>query len=161
MGKMVFKGIDEYVAMLDRMGEKTPEMIDEAVKAGAGVLADALRAEIESLPVEKRTYAKKGEMLKGPNAAQKKGLLEGLGITPVQIKDGYYDRKIGFDGYNAIKTKRWPKGQPNAMIARAINGGTSFLTKTPFVDRAVRKARKAAEAAMAEALDKSIEKMEG
>lgn len=55
--------------------------------------------------------------------------------------DGYYNVKIGFDGYNSIRTKRWPKGQPNAMVARSVIRGTSFMAANNFMASAVRKAR--------------------
>lgn len=41
-----------------------------------------------------------------------------------------YNVKIGFDGYNNIRSKRWPQGQPNQMVARAIESGTSWMSKT-------------------------------
>ena len=28
--------------------------------------------------------------------------------------------KLGFDGYNGMKTKKYPKGQPNVLLARSI-----------------------------------------
>ena len=76
--------------------------------------------------------------------------------------NGYINTKIGFDGYNATKTKKYPNGQPNALIARSIESGTSKHQKTPFVRPAISKAKAKAEAAMAASVDKDINNtMEG
>lgn len=61
-----------------------------------------------------------------------------MGIARIRENSTGWNVKVGFDGYNKIVTKRWPKGQPNAMIARSINSGTSFMIKYPFMDQTVR-----------------------
>ena len=58
-----------------------------------------------------------------------------------------------------MKTKKYPNGQPNALIARAVNSGTSFRKKTRFLDKAVNASKKAAEAAMDAACSREIEKI--
>lgn len=50
--------------------------------------------------------------------------------------------KLGFDGYNTVKTNSYPNGQPNVMIARAIESGSSIRDKHPFVRPAVNAAKK-------------------
>ena len=72
--------------------------------------------------------------------------------------DDYYG---GFDGYNEDVTKKWPHGKPNSMIARSIEGGTSWKAKHPFIAPAVRSSRDAAEKAMAEEIEKSIQETMG
>ena len=67
--------------------------------------------------------------------------------------------KIGFAGYNATRTDKYPQGQPNALIARAVNSGTTFRKKTRFVDKAVSASKKSAEAAMDAACNREIEKI--
>ena len=56
--------------------------------------------------------------------------------------------KIGYDGYNNIVTERWPQGQPNMMIARAAESGTTFMQAQYFMERAVRSATPAVEKAI-------------
>lgn len=68
---------------------------------------------------------------------QKKGLQDSLGIARMKATPAGLDVKLGFDGYNEIKTKKYPKGQPNMMIARSINIGTTWLRPTYFMDRTV------------------------
>ena len=87
---------------------------------------------------------------------QKKGLLEGFGVSPIQNSDGYINVKIGFAGYNSVKTKKYPKGQPNALIARVTNSGSSYRQKTRFVDKAVSSTRNQAEKAGQAKIDAKI-----
>lgn len=68
---------------------------------------------------------------------QKQGLQDSLGIARMKATPSGLDVKLGFDGYNDIKTKKYPKGQPNMMIARSVNIGTTWLRPTYFMDRTV------------------------
>ena len=68
---------------------------------------------------------------------------------------------MGFDGYNDIKTKRWPNGQPNALIARACESGSSAMLKQPFVRPAIQRKKDAALEAMKQAADRELEKLTG
>lgn len=157
MAKMQFEGIDEYVAMLKRLGGDTRELCGRAIYAGADVVADAVRSQIGTLPVAQK-YAKSGEKINTITAAQKAGLLAGLGIARMKQEGTGYNVKVGFDGYNSQRTKAHPGGQPNAMIARSVCSGTSFRQKNDFVGRAARSAKGAAEAAMQKALDEELDK---
>ena len=157
------EGLEEYEQMLSELSD--PETVraicGETIYAGAKVMADAIRAEIESIPVisqEDNRMGTETDKLNGITGKQKSGLLNGFGVSPMSHRDGYYDVKIGFDGYNSVRTKNYPNGQPNAMIARSVNSGTSFREKNPFVDRAVRLARKETEAAMVAACDDAFTK---
>ena len=73
--------------------------------------------------------------------------------------DGVVNVKLGCDGYNSTKTEKYPNGQPNVLIARSVNSGTTFRKKTKFVDKAVDSAKNAAEAAMDAACSREIEKI--
>ena len=74
----------------------------------------------------------------------------------MQNENGYINVKLGFDGYNSVKTKKYPKGQPNALIARVTESGSSYRTKTPFIRPAVRATKKAAEQAGQAKIDERI-----
>ena len=73
--------------------------------------------------------------------------------------DGMYNVKIGFDGYNNIRSKRWPQGQPNQMVARAIESGTSWMSKNRFVGKAVSRVKKQTLAAMQKRAESEINKI--
>ena len=156
MATFQFGGIDTYLKQLDKLYAVTKDaIIGKTVYAGAAVVANRLRAAAEALPEGRENEAIFGAV----TPAQKRGLLEGLGISRMRDDDGFVNVKLGFDGYNSVKTKKYPNGQPNALIARAVNSGNSFRKKTKFVDKAVRASKKDAEAAMDAACSREIEKI--
>ena len=65
---------------------------------------------------------------------QKNGLRNGLGIAKFKVAADKITTVIGFQGYNELRSKRWPNGQPNAMVAATCNNGTSHMTRQPFLD---------------------------
>ena len=155
MARFEFGGIDTYIKQLNKLQAATKDdVIGKTVYAGAAVMADAVRATIQSLPEGKETEAIFGAI----TPAQKRGLLEGFGISRIEDDDGFVNVKLGFDGYNSVKTRKYPQGQPNALIARAVNSGTSFRKKTKFMDKTVNSKKKATEAKMAEVCDQEIKK---
>lgn len=158
MATFEFKGIDKYINKLETFRLVTADaVLRRTTYAGAAVVADAVRKSIEALPVGPGT-AKDGELIDTVTPIQKQGLLSGFGISPIQNHDGFINVKLGFDGYNGTRTKNYPKGQPNVLIARAVNSGTTFRKKTRFVDKAVSSSKKAAEKAMDETCNREIEK---
>lgn len=155
MASMVFKGTNDYIAQLQKLGNDTDEIIGKAVYQGAAIVADAIKAEINALPIDKG-YGTANNPCIGVNAIQKKGLTEGFGISKMQNERGYINVKIGFSGYNALQTKKYPNGQPNALIARAVVSGTSFRRPNQFIDRAQKSVKAAAEEKMRIVIDEEI-----
>ena len=151
-------GLDTYIATLEQLaGPALDADMKRAIYEGAGVMMDAVKAEVNALPV----YAgfKRGtpeNKIEGVSIAQKKGLMDGLGISRMRYDGDFLNAKIGADGYNGIRTKRWPQGQPNAMVVRSLEAGTSFLKRSPIITRAVRKARAKTEKTIADAYDKVL-----
>lgn len=156
MAKLKFKGLEEYENQLLKLESISRECIGKAIYDGAGLVADAVKASIDTIPIDER-FVKKGEMLNGITTAQKNGLKAGFGIAPLQDENGYLHVKLGFAGYNNVITKSHPNGQPNSLIARSVNSGTSFRQRIPFVDNAVNANKAAAENKMKEAFDKALE----
>lgn len=158
------KGMGEYAKALDRLAEMDMEKAaEEAVKAGAKIVADEIRGRIEALPTEPYRHLKAGERFAGISQEQKKDLEDSFGVTPIK-KDRYggINAKAGFDGYGSYPSKKYPQGLPNQLLARAIESGSSVREKHPFVRTAVQAARKEAEEAMGKVIDKAIQdKMEG
>ena len=155
---IVGKGLDNYIAYLQRMNLLTEEIIGEAVYDMAKVVADSVRANIEALPTVSNaaniaTYRQGLSRLSDP---EKQGLLDGFGVSAMQNEGGYLNVKLGFDGYNSVKTKKYPQGQPNALIARVTNSGSSYRQKTRFLDKAVAATQKQAETAAQAKIDEKI-----
>lgn len=155
---IVGKGLDSYISYLQKIDAVTDEAIGEAVYEMAKVVADSVRASIQALPTVSNeaniaTYKKGYSRL---SDKEKQGLLDGFGISPLQEDSGFVNVKLGFDGYNSVKTKKYPKGQPNALIARVTESGSSYREKTPFMRPAVNASKKQAEAAGRAKFDERI-----
>ena len=151
--------IDEYIHKLDQMHANTEEMIGRSIFPGAAIVTDAIRAGIEGIPEAPSHYAR--GMKTGLTASQKAGLLDGLGIAVMRNDGGFLNVKVGMDGYNSTVTKRWPKGQPNALIIRALESGTSFQARQPVIAPAIRSSKNAAIQKMKEQFDEETRKVMG
>lgn len=141
MVRITFKAGDDYTVRLLKLANTSDEMMKKAVYAGTAVVADKIRANLEA-------------NLAG--SSQSTGALSAsLGITPIsQDKDGFWNAKIGFDGYDE-------KGVPNQLKARVMESGSSKVKKRPFVRPAVNAARQASVEAMKQSIEKDIEETMG
>lgn len=157
MAKIEMKGLDEYTRALSKLELNTRDKVcGKAIYAGAKVVADEIKAAISALP-EGKGWGTRDNPLAGPTPPQKKGLLAGFGISHMMEDRGYLNVKIGFAGYNNAKTRRWPNGQPNAMVARSVERGTSFMRPNPFVKKTVAAVKSTALETMKKSVDESIE----
>lgn len=159
MARFAFKGLEEYELKLSKLQAQRVETIGKAIYKAAGIVADEVSASIEAIPErEPGTYGTEESPVKGLLKIQKEGLKHGFGVTPMKEENGYYNVKLGFAGYNRVKTKQYPAGQPNQLVARGAESGTSWLQKTPFMAPAVRKARPEALKAMQQVIDEETNK---
>lgn len=162
MAKITFKGLEDYELRLSRLSQGAEEIAGKSIYAGAAIVADAVRENIQRLDARPDREGLVAYHKKEPpplTQSQKQGLLDGFGVSSLQDDRGYLNVKLGFDGYNKLRTKSFPKGQPNVMIARSLESGSSISPKRPFVRPAVNASRQAAEEAMAKVLDEEIEKI--
>lgn len=148
----VGKGMDEYLKKLGNLEVRSEDTCKRAVYDGAKIVADRIKANIEALPVQEKYE----DYATGIKSIQKKGLIDSFGIATCRNDNGYINVKAGFDGYNGLKTKKYPSGQPNAMIARTFESGNSETRKHPFVAPAVRATKEKAEMAMQATIDKEL-----
>ena len=165
MATIRFSKLRDYELMLGKIGDASKDICGAAIYEGAKIIADEVKNNLNSLNVTTDELAmlkaKKGEPTYITQRA-KEGLIKSFGVTPMsQDGDGIYNVKLGFDGYNDVKTKKWPKGQPNQLIARSCESGSSAMIKQPFFREAVQKTKKKAESRMAEVLDEKIKKTGG
>lgn len=160
MAEITFKKGDEYLLKLSKLAnESIKEVCGPAIYDAAGLVADSIMEEFRNVPTDER-FGTEGTPTLGPKKIQKKALYECYGITKLEENaNGFLNVKIGWDGYSGITTKKWPKGQPNQLIARAIESGTSYMVKHPFVKQGVAKARKKALEIMRKKVDEGIEKI--
>lgn len=145
--------LDKYTKKLEQLQFDTRDkIIGKAVYEGAGIVADAVRANINAL-------ATSNDFHEAVTPKQKEGLLDGLGISRMKDENGFINVKIGFNGYNGIRNKRYPNGQPNALVARSLEKGTSVAPAQRFVAPAVKRAQASAENAMQEIVESEIDKI--
>lgn len=138
MAKMTFKAGEDYALKLSALAAGSEATAKRAIYQAAGIVADKIRTNLEA------NLAGSGQSTGA--------LADSLGITPVSMdRDGVWNAKIGFDGYDA-------KGVPNQLKARVMESGTSKIRKRPFVRPAVNAAKKAAIEAMQKVIDEETEK---
>lgn len=139
----VGKGLTEYITNLQKIHDLS---LGDVVYAGAAVVNKEVESTLQSLPLDEHPSSGKRS---GLTKVEKEGLIEGYGIAKMVNNNGYINVKLGFDGYNA-------NGKANAMVARSLISGTSFMKKNNFMMKAVNSSRAASEEAMKVTLDAQI-----
>lgn len=165
MAKITFKDAKAYGVKLEMLekhfsGDKP---LEKAVEAGANVLADAIRHSMDQLPTEQFRRLGEGDRFEDVPLGQLLELQEHFGVTPVRRdKNGFVNAKIGWEGYNKYRTKTYPQGVPNALIAGAIESGSSVRNKHPFIRPAVKISTPRALKTMSDHIDADCQRvMEG
>lgn len=158
MARMTIVGLSDYQKLINTLETSVEPICKMAVFEGAKIVADEMVEQIKKMEPpnnfsEKKEIKKKQEI---KFEKQKQGLIEGLGISAMQKSEGVINTKIGFAGYNDVSTPKYPSGQPNLLIARSFESGTSFSPKYKFVEKARRKSKKAAEGKMAMFIDEKL-----
>ena len=164
MARITFKNQSAYFLRLQALESRFAKesTIEKAVYAGSAIVADAIRENLEALPEEQFRLLDTfwGDFFSEVPTGQKKDLIDSFGLTPIERdKNGFVYTKAGFDGYGSFPTNTYPYGVPNALIARAVESGSSIRDKTPFVRPAVNATRKDAIAAMEEVVDDELKKI--
>lgn len=163
MAKIELQGFDTYLKQIKALQQSAEKMCKAVVYPGAAVLAEKIRAETAALPTISDAEAlgnfRSGTVNAALSESQKAGLVESLGISSIKKdRSGMVQTSVGFTGYNSVKTRHFPNGQPNPEVARSLEKGTSYLRRNRFVERAVRAAKAEAIEAMAAEADAYIEK---
>lgn len=151
--KFRIKGLDEYIKQIDRLSNSfvAEVCIENALKKGGDVVLKETIKYLEKMPVDNRPYVI--GMRTSITELQRQALIHSFGVTPTMQKKGnMIDVKTGVEGYNKI-------GQPNVMIARSLEKGTSFMNKNPVISRASKNARDKCIEAMQESLNEDIERI--
>lgn len=130
-----------------------------ATYAGAKVIADGIRQSINALVVDTPRWLKDGDYYSVIVRQDKEDLANALGIAEIKKDEDGVRTVVGFAGYGRHKTKKYPKGLPMPMIARAVESGSSMRRASPFVRPAVSARRNAAKKAMAQAGNDFLKKI--
>lgn len=138
MARIAFKPGDDYALKLSKLATNSEEIAKKAIFEGAKIVADQIRDNLEGVLSPEAT----GD------------LIASFGVTPIEKdKDGNWNAKIGFDGYDR-------DGVPNQLKARVLESGSSKQKKRPYIRPAVTKTRKKVLKKMEEVIDKEIKKLD-
>lgn len=161
MANIKIEGMDEWLECLIATERQTANICGRSIYPGAKIVANTCKEIMEKLPTDDmlfRMSEKYGALREGLTKRQMRQLIASMGIASMQYSKGEYHVKLGFDGYNDIKSERWPEGQPNMMLARALNRGTSFLRAHPFMDQTETRSKGKAEKAIEEQFYNELDK---
>lgn len=138
--------LEDFISSVDKLERvEFEELAGTALYAMAKEVTDEVRQKLSELPTSKDKEYKGDSKYLIPEK-QKQGLLDSLGIAAMRRSEGNgYDVKIGFDGYNDVKTKTYPNGQANVMIARLTESGSTWRIKQPFFRPALNASKKRAQ----------------
>lgn len=202
--RMQTEGLKETIDAIRELGDKAEFVASWALYDGAGVMADQINKEANTIKTEPFHYAAvSGATTRLPSPEEKQMLLDSgaSGIAKFKKRLGAVDTSVGYNAagyapvnwnhmssnartnYKAVSLKghevnassflkalRKASGdatigkgaqnmKPIGVIANAINSGTSFMTKQPFIRRAVTKATPKAIAAIVSRAESMIAKI--
>lgn len=169
------EGMDELIQKLEKAGDRALGVGARALYKGAGVVADAISSGARSIATEPFKYA--GGGTKRKPSPEEKAVLNAAGAAGIAKfdKNGLsVNTAVGYNrsGYaqvnwnhmsNKARTKYKIKGggnaKPVAVIANAINSGTSFMEKQPFIRKAITKSKGAAQSAMEATIEQLVDQI--
>ena len=139
-------GLKELAGKLDKLPEKAADVAALALYDGAGVVADTVSREVQGISTEPFRYAAGGRKRKA--SPEEKAILQQApkGVAKFRRNGVTVQTSVGMQ--NAGYAQLNGKTVPIPKIANAINSGTSFREKQPFLRKAFTQSRKAAEAAI-------------
>ena len=152
--EMNVDGMAEISELLGKLEERAPAVASGALYEGAGVMADEIRKGAETIKTEPFKYTKNGTRMPSP---EEKEIVQtaAAGIAKFNKNGTEVDTSVGFR--NAGYAELAGKMVPIPKIVNAINSGTSFMRKQPFVRRAASKATPKALEAMRKKIEAEFE----
>ena len=140
MAKLTVRTPDALIAKLTRLGNKTDQVCEKALKASAEVAEKAVSSNLSAVI---------GKDTKKPSRSTGE-LQSALGVSPVKVDDkGNYDIKVGF-------AEPRSGGGINAKIANILEYGKAGQPPKPFLKPAKSKARRQIAAAITETLEREM-----
>ena len=182
---MKTKGMDDLIRQMEKVGEKAAGAAAQGLFKGAGVVADSVSAAVNGIATEPFKYATNGNKRK-PSPEEKAIVASAPhGIAKFRNDGLRIQTSIGFNhsGYaaitwsharNNVRTKYKVKNgkavrasiasggtssKPVAAIANAINSGTSFMVRQPFLRKAFSQSAGSAQGAMEAKIKEELDKI--
>lgn len=147
-------GMAELSEMLGQLDEQAQGVASKALYKGAGIVADELRSSAEQIRTAPFHWTMNGQRL--PSPEEKEIVLQAsAGIARFDKNGLEINTSVGFRnaGYAELKGKT----KPIPQIVNAINSGTSFMSKQPFVRKAARSGGQKAIEAMRADIEEAFE----
>lgn len=154
-------GLEEFVSMLDTLGEAGKKISSRALYEGAAVAAAAVVDAVNALPTEPDRGAPRGRPYQVITPEDQAALAAAVGISKFSREGDSVDCAVGFQGYGGHTEPDYPGGVPMPMIARSIESGSSVRAKHPFFRRAISGAKAAILQKMSEEAEKTINEITG
>ena len=156
--KIEFTGMDELLRKMDKLPEVAAKVAAESLYEGAGVVADAVSGAVQGIATEPFKYAKGGKRRK-PSPEEKAIVANARhGVAKFKNDGNTIQTSIGYQkaGYATLKGKT----KPVPVIVNAINSGTSFMQKQPFLRKAFSKSKSAAIATIQAGIEARADKFD-
>ena len=151
-------GMEELTARMEKLPGEALHIAAEGLYEGAGVVADAVSSAVNGIAVEKFKYAAGGKKRK-PSPEEKAILTSAKkGVAKFRSNGTEVQTSVGMQnaGYGNINGK----SKPVPQIANAINSGTSFMQKQPFMRKAFSQSKGAATGVIEGAIRERLDKLE-
>ena len=154
--QMKVDGMVEISELLDKMEKQAPKVASKALYEGAGIMAEEIKQQAQEIKTAPFKYAKDGQRLPSPEEKEIV-IAAGMGIAKFDKNGTEIDTSVGYRnaGYADLNGKK----KPIPVIVNAINSGTSFMNKQPFIRKAANSGGKKAIAAMKETIEAEFEAM--
>ena len=150
-------GMEELLNKMDKLPEIADKVAAEALYEGAGVVADQVSQAVRGIATEPFRYAAGGRTRKP--SPEEKAIMQGAakGISKFRRDGASINTSVGIQkaGYAVLDGKT----KPIPLIANAINSGTSFMKKQPFIRQAISKSKAAAMAKIQQTAEQLVDSM--
>lgn len=150
-------GLDELQGKFQELGGKALGIAARGVYDGAGLVADKVSSVVNGITTEPFKYAAGGKKRKP--SPEEKALLAGAkhGVAKFRNTGTGVQTSVGYQnaGYGTLNGKTKPVPQ----IANAINSGTSFMQKQPFLRKAFSQSKGAAMAKIEQTILEEFDKL--
>ena len=153
------EGMEQITGMLKQAGEAAEGIAAQALYKGAGIVADEISKKAAGLKTKRVKFPMRdGQRMPSP---EEKAIVTGqgaAGIAKFKFNGTTVDTSIGYSR-SGYATAPWNGKQvPIAKIANAINHGTSFMKKQPFIRQAVSQSAGRAQEAIEEKIRELVDK---
>ena len=149
-------GLTALEESLQQLGEGADRIAAAGLYDGAGIMADEIKSEVKNIQTEEFHYAVFPGVTTRLPSPEEKEIVEqaAAGIAKFSKTGSEVNTSVGFRnaGYARLKGRT----VPIPKIVNAINSGTSFMKKQPFIRKAASSATKKVTAAIIDTVEKKL-----